>query len=504
MKPVLWNYLCGWILLSLLASGCAAPPAAASPAAAEPVSVRQQALVEVDAQESALPEQAAFTPRPPYDPGQLVDYTAQTGDTLPALAARFNTSVNEILAANPFIPADATTMPPGMPMQIPIYYLPFWGTPYQIIPDSLFVNGPAAIGFNTEEFVASFPGWLNRYETYVSGSNRNGAQVVELIATNYSVSPRLLLALLEHQSGALTNPNPTPDQMSYPVGYVNRNQSGLFYQLSWAANTLNNGYYNWRTGRLTLLELLNGRIERPDPWQNAASVALHYFFSRLYAGDPFALAISPEGLARTYRELFGDPWQQVVEPHIPGSLVQPAFQLPFEPRKTWAYTGGPHTGWGQGEPLAAIDFAPPSVAGGCTDTNELSTAVAAGVVARSQTGLVILDLDGDGDERTGWSILYLHAATVGRAPKGAILQAGDPIGHPSCEGGRATGTHIHMARRYNGEWIPAAGVLPFNLEGWIPQNGIVEYQGTLTRYGQVIYACECSDATSHISSDLVR
>src|SRR5512140_1153246 len=62
--------------------------------------------------------------RPEYKPGELVDYIAQSGDTLPALAARFNTKVEEIRAANPIIPQEATTMPPGMPMKIPIYYLP--------------------------------------------------------------------------------------------------------------------------------------------------------------------------------------------------------------------------------------------------------------------------------------------------------------------------------------------------------------------------------------------
>lgn len=32
-------------------------------------------------------------------------------------------------------------MPPGMPMKIPIYYLPFWSSSYKVLPDSLFVNG---------------------------------------------------------------------------------------------------------------------------------------------------------------------------------------------------------------------------------------------------------------------------------------------------------------------------------------------------------------------------
>ena len=57
----------------------------------------------------ALPA-SAQTPLPTrtnYAPGELVDYTAQTGDTLPALAKRFNTSVDEILQANTQIPRDA-------------------------------------------------------------------------------------------------------------------------------------------------------------------------------------------------------------------------------------------------------------------------------------------------------------------------------------------------------------------------------------------------------------
>jgi LysM repeat protein len=78
--------------------------------------------------------------RPPYTPGELVDYTVQSGDTMPALASRFNTSIEEIREANPIIPEDTTTLPPGMPMEIPIYYEPLWGTSYQIFPDSHYAS----------------------------------------------------------------------------------------------------------------------------------------------------------------------------------------------------------------------------------------------------------------------------------------------------------------------------------------------------------------------------
>ncbi len=144
---------------------------------------------------------------PTYKPGELVDYTAQSGDTLPALAARFNTSVDEIRAANPFIPEDATTMPPGMPMKIPIYYLALWASPYQIIPDHAFVNSPTAIGFNTAAFVASQAGWLKNYREYAGGEWRSGAGIVDYVATNFSLNPRLLLAILEYQAQALSDPD---------------------------------------------------------------------------------------------------------------------------------------------------------------------------------------------------------------------------------------------------------------------------------------------------------
>ncbi len=438
--------------------------------------------------------------RPQYSPGELVDYVAQMGDTLVGLASHFHTTVKEILAANTFIPRDATTMPPGMPMKIPIYYQPFWGSQFQIIPDSLFVNGPAQVGFDTSAFINNHPGWLKTYTEYAFDGNRSGAEIINFVSTNFSVSPRLLIALLEYQDGALSLPILPDESRQYPLGYRDYQHEGLYMQLVWAANLLNNAYYEWREGSLIEFDHLDSTQVRPDPWQNAASVALQYYFSRLLDGDQYARAVARDGFSQTYGSLFGDPWANV-QPHIPGSLAQPPFQLPFLPGLTWAYTGGPHTGFGEGEPLAAIDFAPGAMTSGCTVSNEWVTAVADGVVVRSDAGAVVLDLDGDGDERTGWVIFYFHIETRDRVPLGKVLKTGDSIGHPSCEGGRTTGTHVHIARKYNGEWIPADGVIPFNLAGWVAHRGQAEYVGTLTRSGRTIVACTCGDAGSHINAD---
>lgn len=455
-----------------------------------------QAVGSITPEETATP----FPSRPEYNPGELVAYTAQTGDMLPGLAARFNTTAAEILDANPNIPADVSTLPPGMPMEIPIYYLPLWGSQFQILPDHAFVNGPSSVDFDTQSFVDAYPGWLKDYKDYVGSETRSGANIVDYVATNFSVSPRLLLALLEYQSGALTQIN--KPSSPYILGYIEpREHKGLYLQLVWAANTLNNGYYGWRSGQQTEFDSVDSTLIRPDPWQNAASVGIQYYFSRIMPISTLDRAISLEGLFQTYSILFGDPWaNQTI--HMAGSLEQPDLLLPIPRESTWTYTGGPHTGWGVGEPLAGVDFAPPTTQSGCFTASPMaySVAMADGIVARVDTGIVILDLDNDGDERTGWAILYLHVATQRRVPQGTLLNAGDSIGYPSCEGGRTTGTHIHIARKYNGEWIAADSPLPFDMEGWIPHIGSKEYAGTLTRGGITVKASPVSDSYSQVTA----
>lgn len=444
--------------------------------------------------------EAEFTPlptRPPYSPAELVDYTAQAGDTLPSLARHFNTTEAEIRTANPVIPKNVSTMPPGLPMKIPIYYLPLWGTAYQILPDSLYVNGPDSMDFDLEGFIEAAPGWLKTYREARPEGYFTAAQVIRLVSSHFSISPRLQLALLEYFAQGLSNP--TPPATEYILGYESALHKGLYMQLVWAANTLNNGYYGWRRGSLVEFETPDTRIQRPDPWQNAASVALQYFFSRSYSIPQYDEMIGPGGLAQTYKKLFGDPWQNI-HPHIPGSLAQPDFYLPFEPGKGWNYTGGPHNAWGSGEPLAAIDFAPNGVQG-CGDSMEWVTAMTDGLVVRSGEGEVVVDLDGDGSELTGWNIFYLHLASLDRVRAGVHIQAGERIGHPSCEGGESTGTHVHLARKYNGEWILADSPLPFTLEGWVVKNGKDIYKGTLVRFSDVITASSKAEGFSYIISD---
>jgi murein DD-endopeptidase MepM/ murein hydrolase activator NlpD len=262
----------------------------------------------------------------------------------------------------------------------------------------------------------------------------------------------------------------------------------LFSQLCWTADQLNYGYYLWRAGWNGPYLFSSGDTVYIAQGVNAGTAAVQYLFSQLYTPDTWRQVISQDGFYRTYFSMFGSPYALQLEPLLPEDLAQPELQLPFEPDRGWYYTGGPHSAWGNYAAWGALDFAPPGEGLGCIPSYDWVTAAADGVIVRADTGAVIQDLDGDGDERTGWVLLYMHISSIDRVSEGAELSAGERIGHPSCEGGISSGTHVHMARKYNGEWISADGDLPFVLDGWISSGAGVPYDGWLTRDGQTIEA----------------
>lgn len=470
--------------LAAWAGACAAPRAELTPLPATP---------EVEVVSGATP----LPTRGPFPPGEVLPYVAQSGDTLPAVAAHFNTTVDEILSANPGL-TPTTTLPAGLPMQVPAYFLPLTTTPFQSVPDSEVVNGPTAIGFDTRAEILRRPGFLNSISDYAFRRERPAWEVIEVVARNYSIHPRLLLTLLEHQSQALTQPFPDEADLAYPLGYANPRYRGLYRQLIWAAERLNDGYYGWRAGSLREFELADGLLARPDSYQNAGSVAIQNLFAAMLGTEAFEQAVGPQGLAASYRSLWGVAPSEVGEDLIAGHLEQPELALPFLPNRIWDFTGGPHPTWGAGLPHGALDFAPPAMEGGCVWSGEWVAAPAAGVITRSEEAMVELDLDGDGDPRTGWVLFFYHIAEQDRIAAGTEVQAGDRLGHPSCEGGQATGTHFHLARRFNGEWLPAGGAVPFVLDGWVAAEGSEPYLGTLTRGSRTVEACTCTTAGNRI------
>lgn len=413
-------------------------------------------------------------------------YIVQRGDILSAIAEKFNVSLESIIEANDLLYPDLLEV--GQILIIPTAISHPRGPDNKIIPDSELVFGPLANSLDISEFITRYDGYLARYTEEVHGEVLTGSEIVRQIAEAYSINPRLLIALLEYKSGWLSNPS--PKDPSNPFGYINDQYTDLYWQLVWAAIHLNNGYYTWRAGTSRDWLLTDGTIVPIAPTINAGTAGIQNFFAQLDTYETWLIDVSPGGFFDIYFLLFGNPFEYAIEPLIPSILVQPIMQLPFQAGEIWSFTGGPHPAWNAGSPFGAIDFAPPGEALGCVTVDYWVSAVADGLVTRTGEGVVIFDLDLDGNEGTGWVVLYMHIENRDRAQPGSFLQAGDPIGHPSCEGGKSSGTHVHLARKFNGEWISADGGTPFNLDGWISSGTGEEYVGSLTRGTEVVISFE--------------
>jgi len=438
------------------------------------------------------------TPFPTSDVPPIL-YYSQGGDILNAVAAHFAVEPDDITAANPL--PETGLIDPGTLLVIPDRLITY-GPDAQIMPDTEVIFSVSAADFDVGAYVEQADGELASYREFLGSTGwTTGTQAIERIAIENSINPRLLLAILDYEGDWVTGSPPDYLHRQYPIGFVQEFEKGVFRQMVLAVNQLHIGYYGWRSGTLTELTFPDGETLRLAPDLNAGTVALQYLFSKLYNRSKWQSVIDPNiGFPAFFSEQFGDPWlrAQNAGPIFPPGLSQPSMVLPFEPNREWAFTGGPHGAWEHDGPLAAIDFAPATAKSGCTESEKWLVAAAPGLVVRSGNGVVVLDLDGDGYEETGWNLLYLHVATKDRVKEGTWVETDDRIGHASCEGGVSTGTHLHIARKYNGEWVLADGPLPFVLSGYVVHNGDREYLGTMTKGDTTIIANEVGTAGSVI------
>ncbi|MFN8498799.1 MAG: LysM peptidoglycan-binding domain-containing protein [Anaerolineae bacterium] len=508
------------LIVSLSACQSAAPPA---PTIGTPAAAAALAPTPLpDAKGASSSPAALATPNPPRPAGPpstpigvrptwtpradrptFDTYTIKSGDTLSGIADRLDVPMSALISANGI--TDPGKIRIGQVLKIPAQVDTSAPTD-PLIPDSELVYGPSARDFDVARFAASQPGYLKSHTEIVEGRKLTGPEIIQLVATRYSVNPRLLLTLLEMNGGWLSNPAPEGNAKTYPMGRIEGGRPSLYLQSTWTANALNQGYYGWKSRDLSSLTYKDGRRAKLNPALNPGSLAVQYMLAAINTSDAFAQAVAKDGAFRqTYQRLFGDPYARAVDPVVPPDLQQPEMKLPWTAGEWWYYTGGPHGAWASGSAWGALDFIPGrDTMGGCWDASKYwDTAVAPGLVVRSENGEVAVNLQGENTETTGWVVFYMHVADDDRVPVGTQLKQGERIGHPSCEGGASNGTHLHIARKYNGEWLPAYGPIPFVLSGWTAQSqGVEEYDGTLVKGSDKRESCECRvDETNGLVSD---
>ena len=469
---------CNFPIRSLNNPSATAVPTAAENAAATLSPIYITATPENSA--AASPNSSIY-----YDPALFTAYTVQSGDTLKAVAARFGVSPDQVVSLRN-LPSQGL-LPTGQELILPRFTENTASSQF-LLPDSEIVNSDSGRAFNIQGYLDGTSGKLKDYTQTVNDKLLDGAEIVRQVSLNTSVNPRVLLAFIEFRSRWVTE-NPGGTDPAYPLGLNIPNYEGLFLELSASAKVLNTGYYGWRAGTLNYLLFADGSSARIAPELNAGTAAVQYLFARLFKASSWQEALyGPEGFLATYERMFGDPMTYAAAngPLFSGSEQAPALELPFAAGEEWVLTGGLHNDWNTGTPLGALDFAPNLQEERCGVSSALVRASANGIVTRSENGILQTALVDPQGNPTGWELLYMHVSAKDRPAVGTLVHTNDPIGHPSCEGGDATGRHVHLARLYRGEWIGAGDPFPLVLSGWLAEPGEKPFYSSLIKGDEVV------------------
>ncbi len=371
----------------------------------------------------------------------------------------------------------------------------------QIISDGQFVYGPNIGAFNLQNYLQDNPPHLLIHTNQLIGR-----------AQYFSINPKIILTFLEI-SGHLIS-NPSAEGLSDPFGI---RDSDFVSQIDYISNQMIDAYY-LQLNSYSVLPISQRNlppfvtpagltiIAAPDT--NAGTYALIAGLAAI--GQPDLLSVLDNnqsmGFYQTYRRLFGndDPLDNSNHIFLPQEIDATAapdhlLQLPFLQGLSWRFGGVHNTGGGTTfTDASSLDFYPWPVAWG-DDTSKMWVVASAGgtPVRLSNCGYKIL-------HSNGWETFYYHLENT-QFLSGSINQ-NDKIGviantlaEATCDGGAASGPHVHFSLRHNGafvaingttlsEWYVHSGRYSYDTDPnymWVERQGVKKYayQDTLLSQG---------------------
>jgi hypothetical protein len=178
-----------------------------------------------------------------------------------------------------------------------------------IINHDRFFYEPNFASQEIQAYLDTQPGPLKGFRAMVGDRDHSFAEILASQALYFSVNPKVLLALIEQQSGLITNPAPSEDQIKWMLGYRGDDErhAGWFAQLRWARREMHLAQHDFPA---------NPELIYADQTHSAPPSTLgvaEYAVARVLAATTSAdgLAAKLDGGERsfvaTYTRLFGDP-----------------------------------------------------------------------------------------------------------------------------------------------------------------------------------------------------
>ncbi len=279
------------------------------------------------------------------------------------------------------------------------------------------------------------------------------AEVISHWAGYTSISPRVLLTLIDLQSQLISQPDLA--LLQQPLAGLS-SANGFSAQLQDVADQLATRLYQ--------------REAAVSEFATAPAAALSYLFSADTNKGAEVSQLQADKLStftQRYQQLFAEDYQPAPDSNTQNitTLAGPAngfLQFPFPLGQSW-HVGGAHTNTGSGNyPMSSLDM---SIGGGwgSNQSNTWVAASAAGSFKRHSSCFAEVVHSG------GWSTTYYHLMNI-QYNTGANVAKNTKIANPAntqpqalCNGGASTGPHQHWSLKQNGSWVHLNTVY---LSGW--------------------------------------
>jgi murein DD-endopeptidase MepM/ murein hydrolase activator NlpD len=323
-------------------------------------------------------------------------------------------------------------------------------------------------GPEIQAFLEEYGSALAPVRIQVGGRTQSFTDVLVGLSSLYSISPKLLLALMELHGGAISSGGAA--DLSWAMGYQGDNggRRGLYSQLRWAARELRYAVRDYA---------LRSPTDPPPPLVFAGGarqqVSADISFSRYVLARVLAPTTGPGGLGwymdslvGTYTRLFGDPrnpptdWPAPAAPFLtrPMADLAPITSFFDHDAPFLRQNGSLETYWGRQE--TDLSFAYDGHTGWDYAMGPPDKVFAAG------KGLVIFAGNSDDgcatpahaviiDHGNGYRSLYWHLYQI-NVEAGQPVAAGDQVGVAGASG-CANGAHLHFQVQYLGRDVDPYG-----------------------------------------------
>ena len=301
------------------------------------------------------------------------------------------------------------------------------------------------------------------------------AEVISHYAGYSSISPKLLIALMEQESGVVTD-SKTQAKLDRPFGILS-SKVGFREQVEDISSRLASEFYKGHSFSET------GINEKLTTDRDAIKALKAILAPKYQSNADSALKANETAhhkavisVGQLYNKLFGDSDHKVKARTANQSKIANIdnyFQLPYLVGETWR-NGGSHTNTGSGSyPQSSLDFNDGGRWGDNLRHIWVTAAAPGRVKYHSSCFMEVIHED-------GWSTTYYHLeniqygtnANVSRNTR--IANYADTYNQALCDGGQSSGPHLHFSLKRNGQFYHLNGI---KLSGYTVDTGRDSYDG---------------------------